>query len=150
MKLVKIVAIVAAVIVALGMLFESAIGYLQPQGDSTAVLRTFDANGQAHERVLSLHEDNGQLWVESGHWFRGWYNRLLENPEVELIRGDDVRTFTAHPVNTPEAVELLTGKMQRQGGRAYWVVRLLCLFAPIKPVRLDLPADAGAPAGGLG
>lgn len=153
MKLVaRIGVVVAAVMVVLFLLFESAIGYFQPQDGTTAVLRSFDAEGQAHDRVLTLHEEAGQLWVESGHWFRGWYNRVLENPEVELIRDGEAQPFTAVPVHTPEAVELLAGKMKRLARRpwVYPVVRTLCLWAPIKPVRLDVAAAttpaAAAPA----
>ena len=44
------------------------------------MLRSFDAaGGGAKDTVLSLLDDEGQLWIESGHWFRGWHHRVLAN-----------------------------------------------------------------------
>ena len=140
MKLVKFVLVLVAVYLGLGLLFEAAIGHFQPDGGNAATLRTFDPNGTAHDRVLLLHEDNGQLWVESGHWFRGWYNRLLENPQVELVRGDDVSPFIAAPVDDARVVAMLTRKMGKGRDFRYWIARALSMFAPILPVRLDPPA----------
>ena len=136
MKLVRIAAIALGIYVVLGFAIDAAIGGFQPQSESTAVLRTFDDEG-AHETVLSLLDDGGQLWVESGHWFRGWYYRALDNPEVELVRSDGVGAYTAVPVNTDEALEHVTRLMGKGQGAGYWVGRVMLLFAPIKPVRLD-------------
>ena len=137
MRLVRIIASVFAVYVVLGLTIDSAIGYFQPQGQGTAVLRTFDADGRAQERVLGLLDDDGQLWVESGHWFRGWYNRLVDNPDVELVRGGEATAYRAVPVDTPEAVDTVTRLMGKGSSAGYWVGRTMLLFAPIKPVRLD-------------
>lgn len=137
MKLVKTVLVLIAVYLGFGLLFEAAIGHFQPEGGRSATLRTFDPDGTAHDRVLLLHDDNGQLWVESGHWFRGWYNRLLENPEVALVSGGDVSPFTAVPVDDARVVKMLTRKMGKGSDYRYWIARALSMFAPILPVRLD-------------
>ena len=149
MKWFKIVAIVAGVYLVLGLVFEAAIGYFQPEGARTAALRTFDPDGQWHDRVLLLHEEDGRYWVESGHWFRAWYNRLLENPDVELIHPDGATgAYTAVPVQTREAVDMLTRKMGKGQHYAYWIARTLSMYAPIKPVRLD-PREGVAALDGL-
>ena len=137
MKIVRIVTIIFGVYVMLGLGIDAAIGYYQHQGGNTAVLRPFDAQGQSQETVLGLLDDDGQLWVESGHWWRGWYYRVLENPRVELVRGDRVDVFLAVPVNTSEAVDTVTRIMGRGEGAGYWVGRTMLMFAPIKPIRLD-------------
>ncbi|MCZ6459315.1 MAG: nitroreductase/quinone reductase family protein [Gammaproteobacteria bacterium] len=137
MKVVRIVAIVFGVYVVLGMSIDAAIGYFQPQSEATLVLRTYGEAGDSKDTVLSLRDDNGQLWVESGHWFRGWYYRALANPNVEVIRGESVQPYRAVPVNTDEAVELMTKLMGKGQGAGYWVGRVMLLFAPIKPVRLE-------------
>ena len=144
MKLVKFVLVLVAVYLGLGLLFEAAIGHFQPEGGNAATLRTFDPDGTAHDRVLLLHEDDGQLWVESGHWFRGWYNRLLENPQVELLRGDDMSPFIAVPVDDARVVAMLTRKMGKGRDFRYWIARALSMFAPILPVRLDPPPAGDA------
>ena len=136
MKLVRIVASVLGIYLVLGLAIDAAIGSFQPQSESTAVLRTFNDEG-AHETVLGLLDDDGQLWVESGHWFRGWYYRVLENPEVELLRSGEVAAYTAVPVDTDQALERVTRLMGKGQGAGYWVGRVMLLFAPIKPVRLD-------------
>lgn len=137
MKAVRIVAIVLGIYVALGLSLEGAIGLFQPRSEQTALLRTFDETGGSQDTVLSLLDDSGQLWVESGHWFRGWYRRVESNPSVVLVRGGDVHAYRAVPVDTPEAVDRVTKLMGRGDGAGYWVGRMILLWAPIKPVRLD-------------
>lgn len=137
MKIVRIAVIVIGVYVVLGLVIDGLIGTFQPQSEGTAVLRTFDENGTAQETVLSLLDDDGQLWVESGHWFRGWYNRVVANPQVELIRGDDVGAYTAVLLSSDEALDKVTKLMGKGQGAGYYVGRTMLLWAPIKPVRLD-------------
>ncbi len=137
MKILRVVAIIVAVWIALGLALDGAIGYFQPQSEGTAVLRTFDEAGDPLDTVLGLLDDDGTLWVESGHWFRGWYYRLVRNPEVELVRGEKVEAYRAVPVDSPEAVEKVTKLMGKGRGPGYYVARTMLLWAPIKPVRLD-------------
>ncbi len=137
MKILRIVAILFAVYVGLGLTIDAAIGYFQPQSEGTAVLRSFDAAGNAQETVLGLLQDDDTLWVESGHWFRGWYNRVLEHPDVELVRAGQSGAYRAVPVDTPEAVERVKELMGKGSGAGYYVGRTMLLWAPIKPIRLD-------------
>jgi hypothetical protein len=147
MKLVRVVAIVVVVYVGLGLLADAAIGYFQPQGGNTAVLRTFAPSGESKETVLGLLDDHGQLWVESGHWFRGWYRRVVANPDVELVRAGRAAPYRATPTDTPEAVDTVTRLMGKGTSSRYWIARTLLLFAPIKPVKLDPRTPASAPPG---
>ena len=133
----RIAGIVFACYVVLGLSFDAALVYFQPQSETTAVLRTFDAEGNAQETVLHLLDDRGTLWVESGQWFRGWYHRVAANPDVELVRGGEVRAYRAVPTDTPEALDVVTKLMGKGDGIGYWVGRSILFFAPIKPVRLD-------------
>lgn len=146
MKALRVLAIILGAYVVLGLGIDAAIGRFQPQSGNTAVLRTFDAQGEAKDTVLGLLDDNGQLWVESGHWFRGWYQRALANPEVELVRGSDVGAYRAVPVNTPEAIDTVTRLMGKGSGAAYWAGRVMLLWAPIKPLRLDALVTRSPPA----
>ncbi len=142
MRVVRIGAIVLGVYVGLGLLLDGAIGYFQPQSGTTAVLRTFDESGEPRDTVLGLLDDEGQLWVESGHWFRGWYHRAVANPEIELVREGRTTAYLAVPVDTPEAVDTVTRLMGKGDGAGYWVGRTMLLWAPIKPLRLDPRAGA--------
>ena len=147
MKFLKIIAIIGGIYVALALILDSAIGYFQPQGDRTAVLRTFDEAGQPYDRVLGLLNDDGQLWVESGHWFRGWYHQALANPNVVLIQDGQETPYVAVPVNTPATVEMITRLMGKGSDFRYWVGRTILMFAPIKPLRLDAVSSQQDPDG---
>ncbi len=138
----KVVAIVLGGYILLGVVLDGAIGYFQPESGRTAVLRTFEADGTAHDTVLGLLDDGGQLWVESGHWFRGWYRRVQANPDVELVRGGEATPYRAVPDDSAEAVDTVTRLMGKGSGAGYWVGRTALLWAPIKPVRLE-PRTAG-------
>jgi hypothetical protein len=93
MRIVKSIAIVALVYVALVTAFESMIGTLQPQTEgSTLVLTTLGDDGSAHDRVVSKLESGGQLYVAVNHWPRAWYGRLLANPQVRVSAGRPATT----------------------------------------------------------
>ncbi len=145
-KLVRMLAIVLVAYVALGLLFDAVIGSVQPRFDGTVVLRTYEpGGGGAKDTVLSVLDDDGQLWVESGHWFRGWYRRVQANPDVELTHQGQTAPYRAIADESPEAVERVTNLMKRRNGAAYYVARTLLLWAPIKPVRLE-PRVVSEPA----
>ncbi len=135
MKIVRIALIVLASYVGVALLFDGLVGYFQP---GTDVLRTYDAQGKPHDRVLGVIEDGDTLWVQSGHHFRGWYHRALANPDVELIRGGQSKPYRAVPMDDPESKAHLIDLIQeRTGSVGYYITRALLLFAEIKPVRLD-------------
>jgi len=138
MKLARIAAIVFGIYLALGLVLDAAIGYFQPQRGNTAVLRTFDPDGQQpRETVLGLLDDHSQLWVESGHWWKGWYHRVQANPNVELIRDGVAKPYHAVPVDSDAALDTVTRLMGKGTSARYWVGRAVLLWAPIRPVRLD-------------
>ncbi len=139
MKILRVVAIVFGVYVLLGLSLDAAVGYFQPRDDTTAVLRTFDADGGMHETVLRPRTGDDQLWLVSGQWFRGWYYRALANPDVELQRGDTVAAYRATPVDSPQDMAaILHLERERTTAVRYWFGRaVLTLFAPVKLLRLE-------------
>ena len=145
MKAVRIVAIVLGCYLVIALVLDSAIGYFQPQpkGSSTVVLRTYDDVGRPHDTVLAALDDNGQLWLESGHWSRGWYHRAIKHPDVDLTRDGQTHPYHAVPIDTPEAQATVTRLMGKGDGVGYWLGRALLLFAPVKPLRLDPRAPDG-------
>jgi len=130
--------------VVLALALDGLVAAFQPaieRGDREAVLRTRDSNGDWHESRMIVIEDGDTLWVQSGHHFRGWYHRLVADPEVELVR-EGVRTrYRAAALETPEAkAHMRKMLMERTGVVGYYAIRTFLLFADVKPVRLD-PAD---------
>ena len=138
MKALRIAAIVFGVWVLVGVGLDAALGYFQPRSADSVVLRTLDANGQPHDTALGAREIDGQVWLVSGQWFRGWYRRALANPDVELTRNGAVTAYRAIPVDTREAVDAVTRLDRERTGAGYWFGRgVLALFAPYRLLRLD-------------
>ena len=95
--------------------------------------------GGAQDTVLSLLNDDGELSLVSGRWFRGGCHRVQANPDVELVGEGRADLFPAVPVDTPEAVDRVARLIGKGTSTGYWIARTLLLWAPIKPVRLDPP-----------
>ncbi len=98
MKVGKRLAIALGIYIAIIATFESLIGYLQPEAGSTLVITTMDESGGASDRVLSLLESNGQMYIAVNHWPRAWYRRALANPKVEVSIEGSKNAYLAVPV----------------------------------------------------
>jgi hypothetical protein len=140
MRIARIAVIALAVYVTLSLLFGSVIGYFQPQDGGTSRLRTVDENGQQYETVLRVQKDaSGQLWLLSGQWFRGWYNRALANPYVELLRDEEVAAYRAVEVKDAGTIEAVVRLRRKGESTGRWLMgRALLLFPPFKALRLDV------------
>jgi hypothetical protein len=131
MKRLKLVSIVFVTYAAIIVGFESLIGYFQPADESTLVITTFDSDGVPHGRAVSPVESNGQLYVPTNHWIRGWYNRALEIPDVQVTRDGKMDDYRAVPVTGVEHDRVATEN------RLGVVLRILTGFPPRYFVRLD-------------
>jgi hypothetical protein len=140
MKIVKIAAILFLGYATIVFAFESLIGYLQPSGGATLVITTFDAQGAAHDRVVSRLESDGALYVAANHWPRAWYRRALEKPEVQVAQMGQKGPYRAIPVTGAEH-ERIDGQH-----RLPFVFRVLTGFPPRYFLRLEPTA---VPATGL-
>lgn len=131
MKSVKIVAIVVLSYVGIVVAFETMIGYFQPSTGATLVITTFDADGTPHDRVVSRLESDGQLYVAANHWPRAWYNRALENPEVQVALAGEKDDYRAVSVTGAEHARVDRDNSLGVG------FRILTGFPPRYFVRLD-------------
>ena len=139
-RILRTLAILLAAYVVLALAIGGVIGMLQPAfgpEGAQGILRTFDQNGRVHETRLAVIDDGGTLWIQSAQHFRGWYDRLLLNPEVELLRNADVRAYRAVPLDTPETESGVSNLLKQRGTFRFYLFRALLLFADVKPVRLD-------------
>jgi len=85
MRPVRQLTLVIAGFVLLALLLDAFIGAFQPvvaSEESEGVLRTIDENGEVYENRLAVIDDGVTLCLKSAHHFRGWYHRLVRNPEV--------------------------------------------------------------------
>jgi hypothetical protein len=138
MKAVKIIVGLAIAYVGIVVVFESLIGVIQPEPGGTLVITTFEADGSAHERVVSSLESDGKLYVAANHWPRAWYRNALANPEVRVEREVGSGAFRAVPVSGAEFERVNTEHALPL------VFRFLTGFPPRHLLRLD-PAEPAAP-----
>jgi hypothetical protein len=106
MKAVKIVLIAAVVYAAIVVAFESMVGFMQPTPGGTIMLTTFDANGAAHDRIVSRLDSVDQMYVSANHWPRAWYKRVLANPDVQVTIDGAKIDYRAVPVDEAQAALL--------------------------------------------
>jgi hypothetical protein len=137
MRLLRIALIALVVYVGIVAAFESLIGVLQPSGESTLVITTFDPDGTGHDRVVSRLETDGRVYVAANHWPRAWYDRALKNPDVQATIDGRKGDYRAVPVEGNEH-ERVDGAHSLPLG-----FRILTGFPPRYFVRLD-PRDAPA------
>ncbi len=102
MTLIKWLAIALVLYVGLVVAFESMIGILQPQSESTLVIATTDASGDVDERVLAHLESRGDIYVAANHWPRDWYEQALENPNVLVTIDGETGPYLAVPATDAE------------------------------------------------
>ncbi len=131
MKAVKLIAILFLVYVGIVTAFESLLGYFQPAGPTTLVITTTAEDGTPNDRVLARLESNGQLYVAANHWPRAWYNRALENPNVQVTLDGEKGNYLAVPVTEEEHDRV--NSENRHG----IMFRILTGFPPRYFVRLD-------------
>ncbi|MBT3461990.1 MAG: hypothetical protein HN453_07420 [Gammaproteobacteria bacterium] len=129
-KTLKIVLILIGLYAASVALFESMLGYFQPENQATLVVTTYDAADVGADRVLVRIEHEGELFVAVNHWPRQWYGRLLDNDQVR-VRFEDVDAgYTASKVPEAEQAALDTARPLGLG------FRVLTGFPPRYFVRL--------------
>ena len=83
-------------------LFESSLGYFQPESASTLQIATIDADGTVNQRILARIDSAEQLYVAANHWPRAWYREALANPTVEVSLESGQGSYIAMPVEDAE------------------------------------------------
>jgi hypothetical protein len=131
MKALRIAGIALLIYAGIVVVFESLLGYVQPSGERTLVITTFDASEQPFPRVVSRVESGGQLYVAANHWPRAWYRRALARPEVRVTLDGADTDYRAVPVPDDESARV------NAGNRLPLVFRFLTGFPPRRFLRLD-------------
>ena len=113
--------------------YEVNLGRNQPMRGNSIIIATFDNENERHERVLSLREMDGEIYVSANHWPRAWYRQALMNPnvEVKLASADEFANFTAVPLEDSEDERV------RERFRPGFRSQLRMGFAPREYLRLD-------------
>jgi hypothetical protein len=101
-KPLKIIVILLALYALLVVLFESSLGYFQPESASTLQIATINADGTVNQRILARIDSAGQLYVAANHWPRAWYREALATPSVEVNLESGQGSYIAVPVEGAE------------------------------------------------
>jgi hypothetical protein len=126
---------------ALALLLAIAIGtYLAGEQTEVVVLRTFDAAGAVHETKMWAVDSDGAVWVRVANRDRGWYQRLLANPRVELRRSGKKAAMLARPQDSPEALARIDAAFSAKYG---WADRWYGILLRHDPVPVRLEPDLG-------
>lgn len=131
MRILKIAVVFALVYAGVVVAFESFIGILQPANESTLVITTFEPDGSARDRVVSRLSSDGKIYVAANHWPRAWYERALENPDVQATIDGAKADYRAVPVTGAEHE-----RVDAANGLPF-VFRILTGFPPRHFLRLD-------------
>lgn len=115
--------------------------YVAGEQTEVAVLRTTDAQGVARETKLWVVDLDGTAWVRVARPERGWFQRLRERPEVELVRNGVALPYRAIEIEDPEMRARVDSAFREKYGLVDWWYGLLLRRDP-RPVRLD-PLGAG-------
>ena len=139
MKPIKLLAIGLAVYLGLVIAFECLVGFMGRReaeqgvkpGEMWLVIAT-QAAGRSTDTVVAGVESGGHLYVSANHWPRGWYQRAVANPDVEIVRSGETTARRAVPVTGAEREQIA-----RDYPLPFWL-RLLTGFPPRSYLRLDL------------
>ena len=131
MRLGKRLAIALCVYIGIVAVFESLIGFFQPEGGDTLVITTGDGDGSSNDRVLSRLSSGGHMYIAANHWPRAWYEQALENPKVGVTIDGKKEAYLAVPVTGAEH-----DRVGADNSTGVWF-RILTGFPPRYFLRLD-------------
>lgn len=132
MKFLKVVAVTLGVYVGMVVLFESLIGYFQPENAATLSLTVYEESDKPHTRVLSRIEHSDNIYVAVNHWPRSWFRTLQGNPKFRVAFGET--DFSGMAVVVDDAEEIAAIEADRP--LPLWF-KFLTGFPPRYFVRLE-------------
>lgn len=125
-----------AVLLALGM-----GTWLAGERTEVALLRSFDGEDAVHETKLWVVDLDGSPWVRVARPERGWFQRIRDRAEVELVRNGVTLPYRAIEITDPDMRARVDAAFRDKYGLVDWWYGLLLRRDP-RPVRLD-PVNAG-------
>jgi len=133
MKILKRIVIgIVIVYVLIVVVFESTLGYSQPEFDQTIVLTTYSDDGDATDRVGSRIVTDDKLYVRVNHWPRAWFWRVQDSPDIKVTIDGETLDYRVVEV-TGEEFDRVNASQPRG-----IVFRMLTGFPPTSIIRLDL------------
>ena len=144
------VGIVVGILAGLFLLVIAASVALIESGE-VVVIYTRDSSGGLHRARVWVLDHDGRPWVAPGNRSNAWFQRLLADPRVELVRSGVRSCHVATVVESPAAIPVLELLLEKYAS----VIRVTGLLnrlldpagdpSPPVAVRLDPCASAGQP-----
>ena len=132
----KKIALGAALLLAFGLAFAATTLYAL-EGREVVVLRTKAADGSLRETRTWVADADGSAWIEAAFADRPFYQQLLADPQIEVVRGGSVRRYRAVPMPNPDGHVRIRHMLADKYGWADWWVGLLTDTSGSIAVRLD-------------
>lgn len=111
------------------------------EGNEVVQLRTLGPDGSARTTRVWIADADGAEWVEAAAPDRPFLADIARDPQVELVRGDDVQPRRATVVGGAEGHEKIRALLRDRYGWADRWVGMLTDTSQSLAVRLD-PAPA--------
>ena len=132
----KLIGLILLLYVGLVVLFESLLGFFQPEAGMTQRITTYEVDGDPHTRVVARLESGDSLYVAANHWPRAWYRQVLDVPRMTVEYEGSRQDYRVVPVANDSAEYARVNAEHRLG----LVFRFLTGFPPRRLVRL-VPAS---------
>ena len=132
-RYVKILLILIATYVGIVVVFESLLGYYQPKGEENLVITVTEDDGSQSQRVLSLFQSEGELYLAANHWPRPARAHLASSSSGQS--GD----YVAIPIDEVDHERVLNDN------RIPFFGRFLMGFPPREFVRIEPVTPAAEP-----
>jgi hypothetical protein len=116
--------------------------YLAGEQTEVVVLHTRDERGAEFRTKMWVADLGDVTWVRVANPRRGWYQRLLANPRVELERGGRREAYLALPDLSPETRLAVDEAFARKYG---WVDRWYGLLVRSDAVPIRLVPQTAVP-----
>jgi hypothetical protein len=143
-------------LVAALLLLGAGMLFIAEYGGEVVDLHTTDASGKTFQTRLWILDDSGSAWLWAAAPGRRWLQHLRTHPQVQIVRGGEVASYRAVPVETDET-------RQRIGCLTVWrygvAAHALALIHQVVlrhdqdeavPIRLDPVESAPTPSASVG
>jgi len=104
-------------------------------GGEVATLYTTDGTGRTFQSSVWVVDKGPQVWLRATSPTSPWLDRIVNHPEVELLRGESLKTFRATPL--VHRRERINADMAQAYGWAEWVLAKVEDRSEAVPVFLD-------------
>ena len=106
------------------------------ESGEVVVMRTFIGD-ETQEVRLWIVDDQGVSWLRSGQPEAGWYQRVLENPDIQVERGSDLYEYRAFPMEGGPKAAHINALMLYKYGWAEQVIGMMIDRSNSVAIRLD-------------